>query len=225
MDNTITGISRALHRDIRELDVISQNVANMQTPGYRAERLAPGFTPGAPPRVVLASSDGPLQRTGQPLDVAVRGNAFFVVDVDGQTLLTRAGAFHVNVEGVLVNASGHPVLGEAGPISIPSGKQIRILSDGAVQADGHVIDQLQMVAIGEPQALQAVGDGLYSYTGPESPWNGQLAIGALEQADVDPGTEMVRLIAVTRHAQSLQQALRAYDEALQTGINHLGENS
>lgn len=224
MDITITGISRALHRDIRELDVISQNVANMQTPGYRAERLVPSFVPGAPPQVVLALSDGPLQHTGQPLDVAARGKAFFAVDADGQTLLTRAGAFHVSGQGMLVDASGHPVLGEGGPISV-SGKQVRILSDGTVETDGHVIDHLQMIVIGEPQALQAVGDGLYRYTGAALPWKGQLVVGALEQADVDPGTEMVRLIAITRHAQSLQQALRAYDEALQTGINHLGENN
>lgn len=223
MSNVIAGISRALRYDVHSLDVISQNVANMQTLGYRAERLIPSFTPGAPVQTVLAMSDGSLQRTGQPLDVAVRGNAFFVVDVSGQSLLTRAGAFRVNEHGALVDAEGHSVLGRAGPISV-SGEQVRILPDGTVQADGHSIDQLQMVVVGEPQALRAVGNGLYSYTGAVLPWKGQLDVGALEQANVDPGAEMVRLIEVTRHAQSLRQALRAYDEALQTGINHLGEN-
>lgn len=224
MSNIIAGISRALHYDIRSLDVISQNVANMQTPGYRGERLLPSFAPGESSQVVLALTDGPLQHTGQPLDVAARGNAFFSVDVDGHALLTRAGAFHVNAQGLLVNAGGYPVLGQAGPISA-AGKQVRILPDGTVQVDGHVVDHLQMIAVDEPKALQAAGADLYRYAGPASAWKGQLVVGALEQANVDPGAEMVRLIAITRHAQSLQQALRAYDGALETGINHLGENS
>lgn len=224
MSNVIAGISRALHYDVRSLDVISQNVANMQTPGYRAERLLPSFVPGEPPRVALALTDGPLQQTGQPLDVAARGNAFFAVGVGGQALLTRAGAFHVDAQGMLVNAGGYPVLGESGPIAV-NGKQVSILPDGTVQAGGHTVDHLQMIAVGEPGGLRAVGDDLYRYAGPASPWKGQLVVGALEQANVDPGAEMVHLIAATRHVQSLQQALRAYDGALQTGINHLGENS
>lgn len=224
MDNTIASIARTLGYDVDALNLISQNVANMQTPGYRAEHLTRNFAAGLPQdAVALDLSNGSVRRTGQPLDLAVQGNAFFTVDVGGQTLLTRAGQFHVDGEGRLVDASGHPVLGQSGPIAV-SGAAIHILTDGQVKDGDRVTDRLQIVTVNEPQKLQSIGGGLYAYAGTSTPWRGTLQVGALEEANVDPGSEMVHLMEITRHAQSLQHALRAYDEVLQTGINHLGDN-
>lgn len=225
MDPTLTAISRTLGQDVESLNLISQNVANMQTPGFRAEHLVRDFAAGLQQDTVrLDLSDGALKRTGQPFDLAVQGNAFFAVDLGGgQTALTRAGQFHVNAQGQLVNAGDHPVLSESGPITV-SGGTLKVLPDGEVKESDRTVDRLRIVVVSEPQKLRDVGDGLYVYDGAAAPWRGALQIGALEQANVDPGREMVHLMEVTRHAQSLQHALRAYDEVLQTGINHLGDN-
>jgi flagellar basal body rod protein FlgG len=224
MNNTITGIARSLSHDVDALGLISQNVANMQTPGYLAQQLSPDFAANLAEGAMLNLTAGSLKHTGQPLDVAARGNAFFSVEVDGQTFLTRNGEFHIDGQGQLVNAAGHAVLGEAGPITV-SGTTAKVLSNGQVEDKGHIVDRLRIVTISDPRQLVAEGDGLYGYVGATTPWQGAVEIGALEQSNVDPGSEMVRLIEVTRHAQSLQHAMQAYDEALQTGINHLGDNS
>jgi len=224
MDNTVAGIARALSQDVDALGLISQNVANMQTPGYLAQHLSRDFAANLSGGTVLNLAEGSLKHTGQPLDLAVQGNAFFVVQAGGRTLLTRNGEFHVDGQDRLVNAAGYPVLGDAGPITV-SGITARILSDGQIEDKGRIVDRLRVVTVSDPRNLVAEGDGLYGYAGTTTPWQGAVEVGALEQSNVDPGSEMVRLIEVTRHAQSLQHAMQAYDEALQTGINHLGDNN
>jgi len=224
MDNTIAGIARSLSHDVDALGLISQNVANMQTPGYLAQHLSRDFAANLSTETVLNLVAGSLKHTGRPLDLAVQGNAFFVVEVGGQTMLTRNGEFHVDGQGQLVNAAGYPVLGGEGPITV-SGATTRILSDGQIEDRGRMVDRLRVVTVSDSHNLVAEGDGLYGYSGATTPWQGTLEVGAVEQSNVDPGSEMVRLIEVTRHAQSLQHAMQAYDEALQTGINHLGDNN
>jgi flagellar basal body rod protein FlgG len=223
MDSTIAGIARALNRDVDRLDLISQNVANMQTPGYLSRRVSRDFATGLQ-GAVLDLAPGPLKHTGRPLDLAVQGNAFFAVQVGDRALLTRNGEFHLDARGQLVNAAGYPVLGEAGPITVSS-TSVRVLADGQIEDRGRIVERLRIVAVNDPAKLAPAGGGLYGYSGATTPWNGAVQVGALEQANVDPGSEMVRLIEVTRHVQSLQHAMQAYDEALQTGINHLGDNN
>lgn len=225
MDSIIAGIARALSSDVNTLGLISQNVANMQTPGYLTRHPSrSNFAAGLRQAPALDLAPGAVKHTGQPLDLALQGDAFFTIGVGGQTLLTRNGEFHIDGKGQLVTASGYPVLGDAGPITV-SGTAIKMLPDGQVEDGSRVIDRLHVVSVNDPQKLVPAGDGLYDYTGALTPWKGAIQVGALEQSNVDPGSEMVRLIEITRHAQSLQHAMYAYDEALQTGINHLGDNS
>ncbi|WP_026107393.1 flagellar hook-basal body protein [Dyella ginsengisoli] len=226
MDATIASITRALGHDVDALNVTSQNVANLRTPGYRARQLLPDFSArladAAP--VSMSMADGPLEATGRSLDVALQGQAFLTVQVGGNTLLMRAGQLGVDASGQLVDPQGHPVLGQGGPIHV-HGADASVGADGSVRDGGKVIDHLRIVDITQPELLQAAGDGLYAYAGDTADWNGTLHVGELEQSNVDPASEMVHLMTLTRHAQSLQHAMQAYDEVMQAGINHLGENS
>lgn len=224
MDNTVAGIAQALSHDVNALDLISQNVANMQTPGYLAQHPSRDFAASLHHASVLDLAAGAVKHTGRPLDLALQGNAFFAIDVGGQTMLTRNGEFHVDAQGRLVNAAGYPALGDAGPITL-SGSDVRVLADGQIEKRGRIVDRLRVLTVGDPQKLVIAGNGLYAYAGAATAWSGAIQTGALEQANVDPGSEMVRLIEVTRHVQSLQHAMHAYDEALQVGINHLGDNN
>lgn len=226
MSTVIPGIARYLSNDVDALDVLSQNVANMRTTGYRAERLATDFRTGLlenSPTLDLA--DGSLSTTGHPLDLAIRGPGFFVVNVNGQSLLTRNGQFHIDANQQLVDAAGHPVMGQAGPITL-NHANVHIDAAGVISDAGDDVDALQIVNVDKPGELREMGDGLYSFRGNNSgQFIGQVQQGALEQSNVDPGEQMVRLMALTRHAQSVQRAIQAYDAALQAGINHIGDNS
>ena len=226
MSTVIPGIARYLSNDVDALDVLSQNVANMRTTGYRAERLATDFRTGLlenSPTLDLA--DGSLSTTGHPLDLAIRGPGFFVVNVNGQSLLTRNGQFHLDANQQLVDAAGHPVMGQAGPITL-NHANVHIDAAGVITDGGDDVDALQIVNVDRPGELREMGDGLYSFSGNNSgQFIGQVQQGALEQSNVDPGEQMVRLMALTRHAQSVQRAIQAYDAALQAGINHIGDNS
>ncbi|HEX7814767.1 flagellar hook-basal body complex protein [Dyella sp.] len=225
MSHIVSGIARFLAQDVDALDVVSQNVANMRTTGYRAERLKPDFRTGdmePAPRLNLA--DGTLRHTGQPLDVALQGAGFFVIDVDGQPMLTRNGQFHLDANSQLVDVAGHPVMGQSGPIVLEH-TQVHIDGKGQIVDGKDAIDTLRVVGVGTPDGLREMGDGRYLYSGATADWNGSVHQGALEQSNVDPGMEIVRLMALTRHAQSVQRAIQAYDQALQNGINHIGDNS
>lgn len=225
MNSPVSSIARYLSNDVEALDVISQNVANMRTMGYRTERLKSDFRTGTlDPTLALNLADGSLDTTGRPLDLAIQGPGFFVVDVSGQQMLTRNGQFHIDAEQRLVDASGHPVLGKSGPISLVR-DAVHINAAGEILDDGNSVDSLRVVAIGTPEALREAGGGLYTYAGAPVDWNGRIHQGALEKSNVDASTEMVRLMELTRHAQSVQRALQAYDQAMQFGINHIGDNT
>lgn len=228
MSNIIPGIARYLSNDVDALDVLSQNVANLRTTGYRAERLATDFRTGLVERTpTLSLADGSLTSTGHPLDLALRGPGFFVVSVDGKPMLTRNGQFHLDANQQLVDAAGHPVMGLSGPIAL-NHANVHIDAAGTITDNGEEVDSLQIVNIDKPGDLREMGGGLYSYSGTSAAatqFIGRVQQGALEQSNVDPGEEMVRLMALTRHAQSVQRAIQAYDAALQQGINHLGDNS
>ena len=140
-----------------------------------------------------------------------------------RTLLMRAGQLRIDAQGRLVDPAGHAVLGQSGPLTLST--SARIHADGSVVDGGRVVDRLRIVQVTQPEQLQDLGGGLYAYAGQVQDWNGALHVGALEQSNVDPGSEMVRLMEITRHAQSLQHAMEAYDQVLQAGINHIGDNS
>ncbi|GGA15669.1 flagellar hook-basal body protein [Dyella caseinilytica] len=226
MSNIIPGIARYLSNDVDALDVLSQNVANMRTAGYRAERLATDFKTGLLENTpTLDLADGSLSTTGHPLDLAIRGTGFFAVDVNGQTMLTRNGQFHIDADQQLVDSAGNPVLGQSGPITL-NHANVHIDASGAITDGSDNVDTLRIVNVDKASALRDMGDGLYSFKGNDSgQFIGRIQQGALEQSNVDPGEEMVRLMALSRHAQSVQRAIQAYDATLQEGINHIGDNS
>jgi flagellar basal body rod protein FlgG len=225
MSNVISSIASYLSRDVESLDIIGQNVANMRTVGYRTERLKGDFRAAtASTDRTLSMLDGNLDKTGASLDLAIQGQGFFVVDVNGQERLTRNGQFHLNEDRQLVDDMGRAVMGESGPITLDTAA-VQIGADGTIKDGDKQIDTLRIVGVANADGLREIGDGLYAYSGAPGEWNGSLHQGALERSNVDPGTEMVRLMEVTRHAQSVQRAIQAYDTAMQSGVSHLGDNA
>jgi flagellar basal body rod protein FlgG len=226
MTDTIQAVSRSLSADVNTLNAISHNIANINTPGFRAERSVPSFQAqldSSTPAVSIDLKDGPLADTGRSLDLALRGQGFFQVVRNGETLLARAGNFRLDNTGALVNASGDQVLGETGALQLPN-QQVRIDGKGEIWAGDRSLGQLKLVDVADPSRLLALDGGAFRYDGTQTEFKGKVQQGALEHANVDAADESVRLMELTRHVESVQRAISIYDKAMDTGINHLGEN-
>ncbi|MBL8332376.1 MAG: flagellar basal-body rod protein FlgF [Rubrivivax sp.] len=209
-------------------DVLSHNLANASTTGFRAEmaafRSVPVLGDGASTRAYALESTigyddaaGPVQTTGRELDVALRGNAWLAVQGnDGTEAYTRAGALEVTSEGTLVTAGGRTVLGDGGPITVPAAARVEIAADGTINATvgngrPQAVGRLKLVTPEGP--LQRGADGLFrAADGNELNADpaARLQAGALEGSNVNPVQTMVAMIAAARQFEaqmkSLQQA-------------------
>jgi flagellar basal-body rod protein FlgG len=223
MPDTLQAISRALSSDVQTLSTISQNVANLSTPGYRGVRAMPSFSEQAGLRTAIDQQDGGLAQTSRSLDLALRGPGFFVVERDGKMLLTRSGSFQVDAEGFLATPGGDRVQGVSGAIALPAG-DVRADARGELWSGSQSVGLLQIVAVADAARLRPVGAGAYLYEGAQVEWNGSGMQGALERSNVDPADETIRLMETTRHAESVQRAISIYDRAMDVGINRLGDN-
>lgn len=146
MDRMIYLSMSAAQATMRRQEVLSHNLANVSTNGFRAEMAALRAVPvrgdGASTRVYALettvgydATPGLVQTTGRSLDVAARGNSWFAVQaLDGTEAYTRAGSFEVGTDGVLVDVAGRPVLGDGGPLTIPANAAVEIATDGTVTA-------------------------------------------------------------------------------------------
>lgn len=223
MTDTIEAIARSLAADVRAVGTVSHNVANLNTPGFRAGRMPADFSASMGHSASLDLGDGPLAPSGRPLDLALRGRGFFQVQRGNQLLLTRAGDFRLDVDGRLVTAGGDLVLGQSGTITLAD-EAVRVDERGAVLVEDRALDQLRIVDVATPARLRAAGGGAFVYDGTLSDWQGKVVQGAIERSNVDPAGETVRLMELTRHAESVQRAISIYDKAMETGINRLGDN-
>ncbi len=217
-------ILQSLQNDITKVEIISQNLANAQTPGFQASQVFSeylGNVDGNQINTVLRKDNGTLQKTQRSLDVAILTESYFQVELNGELLLTRHGRLHLDKEGNLLHASGGKMLGESGYIQLPEG-EIKIASNGDILVSGHVVDRLVLVETSEPAQVEYRGSGLYQ-TPIFEPTEGRVEQYSLNSANVNSTQDMIKLIETSRHAESLQRALHALDQIQNAGINELGK--
>jgi len=244
MENALLiGLSRQMALG-RELDVIANNMANVTTNGFKArqarfrEYLMPGASAdsfAAPDRRLsyvtdggtpLDISAGTIERTGNPLDVAVKGDGFFAVQTPAGERFTRNGAFTINQAGQLVTSDGHPALGENGPITFsPQESGAAIAPDGTVTTSQGQRGKLRLVRFADPQSLRNEGGNLFTSTVPPLPAGAtsRLETGAVERSNVRPILEMSRLIEVNRSYTSVAGMVSRMDELRRTAIQRLAD--
>jgi flagellar basal-body rod protein FlgF len=222
MSDTIQAVSRALNADIQGINAVSHNVANLNTPGFQGVRAVPDFAAATGLSQRTELGDGPLKLTQRSLDVALRGSGFFVIQRDGQTLLSRAGNFARAADGRLVTIAGDEVMTDAGVLLLPEG-DLRIDGQGVIWSEDKSLAQLSIVSVSDSSRLQSVPGG-YRYDGAFVPWTGSVHQGATEQSNVDAAEQTLRLIELTRHAESMQRVISIYDRTLDIGINRIGDN-
>jgi flagellar basal-body rod protein FlgF len=175
----------------------------------------------------LDSRPGPLRETGNPTDLALVGEGFFVVQTETGESYTRDGSLHLDGEGQLVSDDGHAVLGSGGPLKM-SGSVFQVGRDGAVSAAGNEIGKLRVVRFSDPSRLQHVGHGLLTAPPDMVPEdvpaaNVLIAQGQLEGSNVNPIDTLVNMIAAQRAFETASRLISNADQSLDQSINKLGQ--
>ncbi|NLM37588.1 MAG: flagellar hook-basal body protein [Firmicutes bacterium] len=231
-----------MNHELNRQDAIANNLANIDTIGYKKDEMIGasfqaelyyaldrrsiqpiGFAPLGveTDQVYTHLGTGNILTTGNPLDVAIIGAGYFVVDNGVNQALTRNGHFTRNAQGYLVNDDGELVLGENGPIRLDG--PVEIGADGVILANGHVVDRLLVVIPANEAFLVKQGHNRFLYDGA---WTRlETAVveqGALENSNVNAIEEMTKMIAVTRAYESNQKAIAIADDIMSKIANEIG---
>jgi len=219
----------------RQMEVVANNVANVNTTGFRGqqmqfvefmERASPTERYSMPIDLVTTRDPrpGPVQPTGNPLDVALQNDGYFVVQTLGGDRYTRAGSFRLDTERRIVDTNGLPVLGEGGqPIVIPpQAAEITISPEGEVSTELGSAGRIQVVRFDNDQLLDEVGNGLYATEQEPIPADeARMAQGMLEGSNVQAVLEMTHMIDIVRQYQSTQRLIESEHERQRTMIRQL----
>lgn len=223
---------------LRELNSVANNIANMNTNGFRregavfAEHIAalqndePSLSMATLSRHYIDMSSGELTITDSPLDVAIDGDGFFLLETPAGERLTRDGAFSLNSERELVNSQNYRVLDESGgAITVPqSAKNVTVSDDGSVFADGQPVAKLGVV-IADSASLVREGANMFeAQNGYETAENPQVRQGVVEGSNVNAIEEMARLIEVQRAYQSSKDFTDDENERITRTIRTLGQS-
>jgi len=236
------------------IDVIANNLANVATAGFKrddvafqayltsADAVATAVDPPYPTGQAGESfwvtyesrtdfSPGPLQQTGNRLDLALNGTGFFSVESPDGPVYTRRGNFRLNSEGVLVTQEGWPVQGTGGEIRLdatgagPSGPEVSVGEDGTVRLDGRDIGRLRIEEVAG--GLLKIGQGYFKPADaaavPAPSEDGRVAQGYLEMSNVEAVRAMTEMIEILRGYESYQRVIRSIDEANAKSINEVGQ--
>ena len=236
----------------RQMQIVSNNLANTSTAGYKGQRIitkqqefadtlastllnAPtraksdqDNTPG----VVDVSSitdfaPGPIGTTGDPLNVALTApNQFFVVQTPQGEAYTRAGNFKINAEGQLITPDGMPVVGDGGPISVSTGKAT-IANTATLSVDGKPIGKLRVVEFDDPQKLERTGGVRFKATGgaqARQVENPQVVTESLEMPNVNVVGSMVEMINASKGFEAYTKTIKTIDDLNTTATRSARSN-
>ena len=215
----------------RRLEIISNNIANVSTPGFKVSRpvfnaftgedesghemLQNTYVSMYDSYVNFAAA--PLLETGNNLDFAIEGEGFFVVSTKDGPMYTRNGKFTINQEKKLVTAEGFPVLGKGGEINI-DGKEINVENDGSVFVDKSFVDVIKIVDFEDKKYLRNYGKNLFINTKEGSaeiiPENSTIRQGHHEASNVDIMREMIEMIQTVRAYEAYSKIDQSLDDIL-----------
>jgi flagellar basal-body rod protein FlgF len=251
MENTLlVGLSRQMTLE-RQLDVVANNIANVNTSGYKADKslFEEFLTSGAHEdnfvgrdrRVSYVQdrgtfrdfSPGPSQRTGNPLDVSVNGAGFLVVQTANGERYTRDGNLQINNLGQLVTASGDPVLGTSGPIVFQqTDHDINLSPDGTftvlegTSTTDAIRGKLRLVSFADMQTLQKQGGNLFAAgdgVTPQQDTKSTVEQGYIEKSNVNSVSEMSRMMEIMRTYTSISNLMNQQNDLQKSAIEKLAD--
>ncbi|WP_319761688.1 flagellar basal-body rod protein FlgF [Maridesulfovibrio sp.] len=233
------------------IDISANNLANVNTTGFKRDncafqdtfvRFAHDYVADAKPYLrdkdilpeakimarprlseeVIDLSQGSFQKTGNPLDLAVRGDGFFKVQKDGDTYLTRNGVFTLSSDGMLVTEQGYPVMANGGEVTLPPRSNVTVDGEGVIFADGQEVGRLDFVQPADMRDLKKEGENLFANGGGEIPADGEIVQGYIEKSNVQVVNEMVSMIECQRSFEMYQKMITTTDQLDQKVIQQVG---
>ncbi len=223
---------------MREMELVAHNIANVSTAGFRREGVvfaehvaqagtAPSVSMALAKARLVDMTQGALSATGGTYDLAITGEGFFQVATPDGPRLTRAGSFTPSPEGALMTPDGHPVLDAGGaPVVIPGGvAQVRIGPDGTISADGQVVGRIGLFLPDDPLSLRQQAGTLFSVDAAIPAPAASVMQGMIEESNVDPITEVARMIEVQRAYEAGQSFLQREDDRALRVIETLGRQA
>lgn len=241
MDNSLyVGLSRQIVLQ-RAMDMVANNVANVNTPGYRAQnpifREYISEPKGATSSLSMVydfgqyntTTPGTLSYTGGTYDIALDGPGFIAVNTpSGETQYTRAGNFTVNSSGEIVTAAGFTVASRGGAAIVipPDAKQVHITEEGTVFADDRAVGSIKVDEFENLQALKPQGNGLYKADAEGLPaTETRVKQGSVEGSNVNAVSEMSRMIEVMRDYQSVMNIMKEQGDRQSGSIQALAKTN
>ncbi|MFT4149089.1 MAG: flagellar hook-basal body complex protein [Paracoccaceae bacterium] len=219
---------------MRQMEVIAQNIANVSTTGFRREGVifseyvtrledAPSLSMARGNTRMLDLSQAGATQTGGTFDLAIDGEGFFLVETPQGERLTRAGSFTRDAQGELVTPDGYRLLDAGGaPVFVPpDARSVAVAADGTLSADGTPLTRIGLWQATDPLSLRHQAGTLFSAKDVE-PAEGTIRQGFLEDSNVDPLTEIARMIEVQRAYEMGQGFLDREDERIRSVVSTLG---
>jgi flagellar basal-body rod protein FlgF len=242
MDRGLYIAASSMIADQVRQDQIANDLANVSTAGYKADRsaqrsfgdmlLAERGDGGEIGHVTLGTqiaeirtdlTPAPLKQTDEPLDVGLDGPGFLAVQGKDGIHYTRNGQLALSADGTLVNSTGLTVLGADGqPLKIGGKGALEIAADGTISAAGAPLGKLQIVSLDDSKKL---GDSLFSGTPGPAPADTAVRQGFLEGSGVNAAQAMIEMITSMRAFESAQRVIHAIDDTLGRGIQSAGSGS
>jgi len=230
-----------MHPRTLEQEIASNNLANLNTTGFKkdavhfkrmldsqltlAAQLGENMSEEDVQEVLVNFTQGDLGATNNPLDVAIDGDGFFVVLTPDGEKYTRNGHFSMNAEGELISEEGFPVIGRGGEIMLLPG-EFEIDTKGEITQNGEIIDRLKIVDYPKPYPLRKEGESLFVLTQNvkeiDDPENLVIRQGFLENSNVNPIAEMIRLISISKNFQAGERAIQNQNRTLEKAVNTVG---
>lgn len=242
MENALyVGLSRQMILR-REMEIIANNIANMDTNGFKVESMIqktdpsePAVTLGGPRPVKFVAPDGVardfgqgvLTRTSGELDMAIEGKGFFQVQTPQGPRFTRDGRFTTDTTGRLVTQGGHAVLDASGGEIIinPEKGQVAVAADGSMSQGNEAVGKVGVYTFTNPGALEKAGDNLFrngSNLAANPATESKLRQGFLEGSNVRPVLEITRMVEVSRAYESTTKMMESEAELSRRSVERLG---
>jgi flagellar basal-body rod protein FlgG len=230
----------ALQPRMLRLEVLANNLANIETTGYKKTQLfiqtlqkelgtqeTQGELAGLEAQQYTDFSQGTLRSTGNPLDWAIDGDGFFAVETPQGIRYTRNGSFQLSPNGEIVNRQGHALLGVGGRIQLPDVQTMKVgtlvvSETGEVLFNNQPIGRVNIVHFDNPQMLKNEGASLFSAeTAPVGAENElpRIRQGYLEESNVEGIAEMVAMVELTRSFETDQKAIQYQDATLERAMD------
>ncbi|WP_353683453.1 flagellar basal-body rod protein FlgF [Thermodesulfovibrio sp. 3907-1M] len=229
---TMTGMSMRQY----EVDAVANNLANINTTGYKRQQFASRLYPLLSGRPVepnsiyqdarvqtyfgtqyIDTSQGVLKQTQNPFDLAIQGDGFFAVRQSNKILYTRGGSFTRDRENYLVTQAGLRVLDENNNPIVIDGTKIEIAKDGSIFIDGNPAGRIKLVKLNN---LRHIGQSLYEGT-EAGEAHGQILQGWIESSNVNPMSEMVQMIQAIRNFDLTQRVTLNFDQLAQRAVSEI----